>query len=291
MNEAGFNGRQAIGEGSKLARQLALSTMPYYLIACLISVALYTASAYFFMPPLVDYTVYIVELALSCMVTVVFYRLAVEVGNPARKLIRDTRNLFWASVLVGLLYLILIFIIALFLMLFSGILLAISGFDPSQADNGSSAANPAPQDLFYSEAIDEVLFSPSGVILALLVSVAVGGLAWLAARLVLFGIVTVVSGRIRIFQTWAWTGGAARNIAWSSGFMVVLPFLISVMALYLLDAQLSPTDEGAPWQSVLIFNLIAYILYWPAMLLGHGYAVAVYNQLCPELLDIDEAFG
>ena len=45
------------------------------------------------------------------------------------------------------------------------------------------------------------------------------------------------------------------------------------------------------WLMTLVTEGVGFAFYYPVFLLGHGFAVAVYRQLSPELVDVEDAFG
>lgn len=286
MAATDFNIRQAISEGVLTARNMALPTAPYYLIAGLIAGALLVFDHAFSTNEITTIIAYLVEIILTCMVAVVFYRLAVDEGQPGEKIVRNTRNLFLAMALVSILFGIVLFLLLLFFSIFSGILLATTGFDPVAVEN-----DPA----LWGDEVSRLLGSPAGLVLSILVLMALAGLFWLSARLVLYGVTTVVSGRIRVFQTWGWTRGAGLGITIAGSVMVFLPLVLAILVALFLESAVTGTSLleesvlSVP-QNIMV-EVGTLVLSWPIFLLGHGFAVAVYNQLCPELLDVEEAFG
>lgn len=276
-----FSKRDALMESYQVARKLALPLLPYYLVAAGLIVALYVLSTLINAAEAVTFVIDILGIVLMCSIAVMFYLRALQRQDPLANLIRDTTNLFLATLLVALLFSIMGFLHGLFLVVFAGILLVADGFDP-EAFEGNNAE--------ITSQITQFLQQPEGFIIGVLLLITLFVLGWLAARLVTFGIATAAFGRIRVFQTWGWTRGHALSLMLTGAVVSLLPFIVMLTASLVVSFQLEDTNLPR-WLVQLVDQCVMYTLFYPAFLLGHGFAVAVYRQLCTELLDVEDAFG
>lgn len=279
--EKTFSKREALKQTYASARMLALPILPYFLVAASVVIALYTVSAVMSGGSTPDFLIGLVELILISSVAVLFYLRALKRSDPAEHLLRDTRNVFFATLLMGLLFGIIGFLLALFLSVFAGILLANDGFDPETFND-----DPA----LIAQQIGAFLQEPAGMLIGALLLVACLALAWLAARLVLYGIATAASGRIRVFETWGWSKQNGFSILLVGLVVSFLPSAIMLAGILGITHQLEITTTSL-WQATLINETTRFGLLYPVFLLGHGFAVAVYRQLSPELVDVEDAFG
>lgn len=279
--EKTFSKREALKQTYATARMLALPILPYFLVAASVVIALYTVSAVMSGGSTPDFLIGLVELILISSVAVLFYLKALKRSDPAEHLLRDTRNVFFATLLMGLLFGIIGFLLALFFSVFAGILLANDGFDPETFND-----DPA----LIAQQIGAFLQEPAGMIIGALLLVACLALAWLAARLVLYGIATAASGRIRVFETWGWSKQNGFSILLVGLVVSFLPSAIMLAGILGITHQLE-TATTSLWQATLINETSRFGLLYPVFLLGHGFAVAVYRQLSPELVDVEDAFG
>ena len=279
--EKTFSKSEALRATFTFAWEQVLRILPYYLVVCFIVMALSVLNIMTGGGAGRDFLIGLVELILISAVAVLFYLRALKHSQPAEYLLRDTRNVFFATLLVALLFLIVGFLIALFLSVFAGILLANDGFDPAALGDDTAE---------IAEQIAVFLQQPEGVIIAVLVLISLVALSWLAARLILYGVATAVAGRVRVFETWGWTRQHGVQILLAGFVVSFLPLFIARLANFAIGS------DGAIlrlplWFMTLVTEGVGFVFYYPVFLLGHGFAVAVYRQLSPELVDVEDAFG
>ena len=105
------------------------------------------------------------------------------------------------------------------------------------------------------------------------------GVAWFAARIMLFSVATVAQGRVHVFRTWFWTKGHVRTLLPGAVLFVVLPFTAcaglasAALGLLALDAQ-TPVQAG-------LGAALAALCLTPAAWLGHAFSAAIYQRLAP----------
>ncbi|MDJ0920387.1 MAG: hypothetical protein QNI84_04620 [Henriciella sp.] len=161
----------------------------------------------------VGFCVYLLTIFTTGLVYVVAYRHLlvpqVETSFP-----RAAANHWFATLAVMLVTLIVVFIGALFLIIFSVILITVSGYDPSTVE-------PSDVDGSISALVESGAIWP----LVGLLTLCGVGLGWLAVRLVLYGPATVVQGQVLVFRTWSMTKGNFVPIALSGLVFSVSTFL------------------------------------------------------------------
>lgn len=277
--------RRVFLDSFRIARQGAWPVLSYFVIVAFVMIAVTGATRAVTGHLWLEFSTDLLEMLLITVVAERFYAQAL-LSTSHKTLIGVSLKLFLAALLVGLLFFIIGFLVFLFLILLSGIFLGLEGFSPRDSQRES--------EIFF-EALNAILASPSGWLLAGLIMICFLSLGWLAARLTLFGVATADAGRIRIFQTWGWTHKNGFALMLMGGLLVAIPLLILLAANLGFEYIFTGRDilDEAPLtvsQSVLLVSL-EYIVSYPIFLLGHGYAVAVYRQLCPELVDIERTFS
>lgn len=117
------------------------------------------------------------------------------------RLITPALRLLAANALLVFFFSLVSFILGLFLIIFSVILVVVSGYDPSSADPGDVNAS-----------LDAL--RASGAIWLLYLAMLAGAFfyVWLMLRLILVGAATFRERRLMIFRTWDWTKGRVRDI-------------------------------------------------------------------------------
>lgn len=275
-----FSGTLAIAQGVRHARETAMAVLPYYLVASGVLVGVTLLRKTLVAPDYVALIVTALEALLFSAVAAQFYGRATK--SDAISLVRGALRLCSAAMLVLLLFTLLIFLAGFFLSILSGLLLAVEEFDPI-------AAETDPRVLAGS--ISQLIVGPGGVILAVLISVMALGMGWLAARLVMFGVATSVAGKVQIFRTWGWTRGHGFRLLASGSLMVAAPFVAAILVNIGIDNVLMA--QGSVPVSLRIFSIegLDHLIGWPVFLLGHGFAVAAYEQLSPRLLDVEANFS
>ncbi|MEL7130261.1 MAG: hypothetical protein AAGK23_12010 [Pseudomonadota bacterium] len=259
------------------ASALALPVAPYFAVLAAISLLVRGGVLMLGVEGLAAQTPYVLSTILWLIVAARTYQLGL--GRT------DDANLFSGSIRLGLatslilfLFSMVIFIIGLFLVIFSGILLATVDFDPEKAET-----DPAE----FARAAGELATSAGGVILVLLIIAAVLGIGWIAARLVLFGVKTIEVDRVRVLQTWDQTRGNGWKILALGTLLVALPYLLA--ALGSLGVY---SFFGGP---TLTADLSAQAVYWivafPAFLISHAFALHVHGSVTEYAVDVENAFG
>jgi hypothetical protein len=184
-----------------------------------------------------------------------------------RHWLQGTLSLTLATVLIGLLFLIVTILLVMLLALVSGIVLAADGL-------GSIDALDSFDD--FSVLISE-MSTGAEIIIGLLALVCGLGLLWMAVRLVLFGIATVAQERLMIFRTWSWTKRHALRIA---VFYAIFTSPVWLSIIYFATTDLAAMDRV----SAGIFHIVNFLL-------GHAAAIAVYKQLAPATENLEAAFS
>ncbi len=233
-------------------------------------------------------------LLVSCAWAVSVYQ-GLLPGSSKNTVAVDTGKLLVANLLVILVFILVAFMIGLFLVIFSGIMIAASGYDPSGSDaadiSGSIAALQASGGIW-------MIYAISAVGLAILI--------WFGVRLILYGAATVAQGRVIVFQSWGLTKGATLKIALLTVLFVGVPLALMavaneatahVLGLKTLWSEVGISFEesatpvtGGILQSVMAWGLSA-LYQMPVFLLGHSLAAALYRRLGPETVDAEVTFG
>ncbi|MEO0549248.1 MAG: hypothetical protein AAFZ91_04950 [Pseudomonadota bacterium] len=226
-------------------------------------------------------------LYVGCLFSAVMYkRLLPETGSKLRSI---ALRLSLANLLLYMAVLIILFILALFLSIFSGVMVGLTDYDPSNADPSEIASSLA--------ALQE-----SGTIwpLYILLAASIAGMVWFALRMIVFGAATVAAGKVTVFQSWAWT---KRHVLKILGLAIVLQAL--VFAVLFAAGEALTNALGVPSTLLLTFErestlqfefgeaertldqigigtAIRTFLLAPFWWLGHALAVALYRRLAPE---------
>jgi hypothetical protein len=234
----------------------------------------------------------VVTIFVGCFWSATMYRrLLPEAGT--RSVMADAIRLFLANTAVYGLFFIIGFLLTLFFSLFSGVLIATSGYDPSE---GSS-----PDEVWRS--VEALSNSGGAMVLYALLIVAASALVWLGLRLFLFGVASVAERHLTIFRSWPWTDKHVARIAllWVS--LQLVPWLIlSLVASGVLHAggfdtvfsfYVGPQPDGSAASDITFAALsaVSTLLFAPFYWLGHGLAVALYRRLAPNRVDAETTFG
>lgn len=150
---------------------------------------------------------------------------------------------------------------AFFWVMMWGIFLEGAGY-ASQIDQNDTEA--------VLDATVQMLPSAYGVALVLVTLALIGGLSWLALRLLTYGATTMASGQTHVFRTWSFAKGHLRPLALAAMVTHVLPFLAAV-----------GLSLAIPEMSERIRIPFCVALLYPFLLLGHGLAVAAHKHLAP----------
>ena len=236
----------------------------------------------------------LIALALSCTWAVAVYRRLLPHYSQS-SVMSDIGKLIIANLLVIMVFILVVFIVSLFLVIFSGILIVVSGYDPSGSDaadiSGSVAALQASGGIW-------LIYAVSAAGLAVLI--------WFGLRLMLYGASTVVQGRVIVFQSWGLTKGAVLKIALLAALLIGAPVVLAIIAgeatSHVLGLETWWSGEGFNFeesatpvtggilQSALGWGLVA-LYQLPVFLLGHSLAAALYRRLGPETVDAEATFG
>ena len=268
---------RTLNESFGLAGAIRWRPFPLYVLAALISGSAAWVS---FLPVAGVLGVTLVATFVAACAAAVFYQRALGVSE-ATGILQPGARLFLGSLLVQLALLIIAFFCALFLILMGGIFLGTEGFDPEIA-----AEDPAE----FARSLAAILDGPAGWILSLLLLAALAGLAWIALRLLLFGVGTVARGELVIFQTWGWTEGHVAKLALASLVLVVVPWSVAILLATALEGLLGYEAGVSSVLATFLVEFGASVLAYPVFLLGHGFAVSVFRQLSPDMMDLEGAF-
>ena len=221
----------------------------------------------------------IANLLASCTWGYFIYR-ALRPGEPEDWQAGIVR-LVWASLLVGLLFLIVAFISGLFVVIVSALLIAVSGYDPSMGEVGDVDGSIAA--LRESGAI---------WIVYMLGAAFIAFLAWFAIRLILFGAATVDRGKILVLQTWRLTEAAFWPIAGLAVVLIGVPTGLGLWAsdmasqaiglasdLPFLGSEASGPAQATSMTQRALDGLFQTGFGVPAFLLGHALASRLYVRL------------
>ena len=256
----------------------SLPSLPY-LLAFAVAVAILASEIAAPLPPMLWLIGFLlaagIAFAAGCIYSAKLYGLALRTGPsfPARD---DVINLGFANAAVYLLFGLLSFFVGFFLLMLPGVLMAQSGLlNTEQAQSDPEAVQAA---------LGELMRGPGGVIVALVALAGFIFLAYVALRLVMFGIATFARGEIRVLSTWGWTKGNLAKIAQIAVFTHGLPFLVVFAALWLLRPIGGDTILGAGARAFVNVLLSALVI-----LPGHGMATKVYLMLAPNLVEPQKA--
>ncbi|HPE47435.1 MAG TPA: hypothetical protein PLR76_03530 [Hyphomonas sp.] len=188
-----------------------------------------------------------------------------------RAMMPGVKGSFWPLAHMNLAIYLAFFFIGFFILFFTAIIgmtmLQLSGVVDLAADPGQEEVQAA---------LRAILPTPYGAALLLVFAAGMGGLSFLALRLLLAGAATVEAGQAMVFRTWTWTKGHALRLGAASLATHVLPFAAGL----LVNAMLTPlmgTGDTARIASGVTF----LILQGPFILAGHGLAVAALSRLRP----------
>ncbi len=124
-------------------------------------------------------------------------------------------------------------------------------------------------------AVNDMMFTPYGLIYGLAILASVLGLSYLALRLLIAGAKTADTGTAHVFRTWPKTRGHVKPLALASLGTHIGPFALAVGLSVLVNSVIGA--EGA----VVAFarSFVSMALLIPFILTGHGLAVAAYRKL------------
>ncbi len=209
-------------------------------------------------------------LALAALV--VFFLAGVQASLMIyRAMIPDAKGAFMALMHMNLAIYLAFFFIGFFVFFFVGIfgvvMLQLSGLVDLAAE-GADQQIPA--------ALAGMMSTPYGWALSIVYAAGLGGLAFLALRLLMAGAATVQTGRVMVFRTWRWTKGDVVRFGAASLATHVLPFLVGyVVNLVIVNAA------GQGEIAVFATGVSGLLLQVPFILAGHGLAVAALRAMHP----------
>jgi len=235
----------------------------------------------------IDVGLLLCTLYAGCLFSAVIYkRLLPEAGSKLRS---AALRLTLANLLLYMAVLIILFILALFLSIFSAVMVGLTDYDPSKADPSEVASSLA--------ALQE-----SGTIwpLYVLLGASIVGMVWFALRMIVFGAATVAAGKVTVFQSWPWT---KRHVLTILGPAIVLQ--VVVFAVLFVAGEALTKALGVPSTFMLTFErestlsfefgevertldqigigtAIRTLMLAPFWWLGHALAVVLYRRLAPE---------
>ncbi|MBD3769586.1 MAG: hypothetical protein IE925_05505 [Rhodobacterales bacterium] len=188
-----------------------------------------------------------------------------------RAMIPGAKGAFMALMHMNLAIYLAFFFISFFVFFFVGIfgvvMLQLSGLVDLAAE-GADQQIPA--------ALAGMMSTPYGWALSIVYATGLGGLAFLALRLLLTGAATVQTGHVMVFRTWRWTKGDVLRLGAASLVTHVLPFLVGYL-LNLLIISAAGTGEVAQFAT----GVTGLALQAPFILAGHGLAVAALRAIGP----------
>ena len=188
-----------------------------------------------------------------------------------RAMIPGAKGAFMALMHMNLAIYLAFFFVSFFIFFFVGIfgvvMLQLSGLVDLAAE-GADQQIPA--------ALAGMMSTPYGWALSIVYATGLGGLVFLAVRLLLTGAATVQTGRVMVFRTWRWTKGDAVRLGSAALVTHVLPFLVGYVANLVI---ISLTGQG----EIALFatGVTALLLQVPFILAGHGLAVAALRAVHP----------
>jgi hypothetical protein len=172
----------------------------------------------------------------------------------------EPRHLYLAFFFIG-------FFIFFFVGVFGVVMLQLSGLVDFAAE-GADEQIPA--------ALAGMMSTPYGWALSAVYATGLGGLAFLALRLLLAGAATVQTGRVMVFRTWRWTKGDVLRLGAASLATHVLPFLAGYVANLLIVGT-----AGQGEIAIFATGVSGLFLQAPFILAGHGLAVAALRAAHP----------
>ncbi|WP_139068903.1 MULTISPECIES: hypothetical protein [unclassified Hyphomonas] len=188
-----------------------------------------------------------------------------------RAMIPEAKGAFMALMHMNLAVYLAFFFISFFIFFFVGIfgvvMLQLSGLVDLAAE-GADEQIPA--------ALAGMMSMPYGWALSAVYATGLGGLAFLALRLLLAGAATVQTGRVMVFRTWRWTKGDVLRLGAASLATHVLPFLAGYVA-NLVIVGAAGQGEVATFAT----GVTGLFLQAPFILAGHGLAVAALRAAHP----------
>lgn len=263
---------KTVGESYDFALRAFAPSAPY-LAAFALSVALVMLLPRVDLDPLVSLFLEVISLAVAfaagCIYSAKLYGLALRTGPdfPSRD---DVFNLGMANAAIYGCFAIVGFLLSLFPFILSGVLVAhVTGLDGETAETNPDAVQSAFAEMFSG---------PAGLLVGLVSVLSLVVLAYLALRLVLFGIATFARSEIRVFSTWRWTRENLQVIAPIAFFTHLLPGLIWFSLIVLMDGALG---GGGP--ATVLKAFLATLLAALFILPGHGMAARVYIAIAPNL--------
>lgn len=201
------------------------------------------------------------------------YRIGLRRGKGYRSFLKDVTRLVAGNLLIYFAAGMILFFVALFIGLFSMVLAATTGADPSSGDGTDiSGTMQALQD--------------SGMIWLLysLMATTAIGIGWFAIRLLTFGAATVSQKEIRVFQTWPITKPLTSQLLIRALILQVLPFaalftLAEVICLLIGLPTFFRPDPSFGQGGMAISIAIHLIFLAPFWIIGHSFAISAYKQL------------
>ncbi|KJS26817.1 MAG: hypothetical protein VR75_05080 [Hyphomonadaceae bacterium BRH_c29] len=188
-----------------------------------------------------------------------------------RAMIPGAKGAFMALMHMNLAIYLAFFFISFFIFFFVGVfgvvMLQLSGLVDLAAEGADQQIQPA---------LSAIMTTPYGWALALVYATGLGGLAFLALRLLLTGAATVKTGHVMVFRTWRWTKGDVLRFGMASLVTHVLPFLVG----YALNFGLVQV-MGQGEVSLFVTGMTGLALQAPFILAGHGLSVAALEATHP----------
>jgi len=207
------------------------------------------------------------------------YRIGLRRGKGYRSFLKDVTRLSVGNLLMYFAAGMILFFIILFVGLFSMVLAATSGADPSAGD-GTDITDT--MQALRASGMIWLLYS-------LLATTAIG-IGWFALRLLTFGAATVAKKKILVFQTWPWTKRATTQLAGAAIVLQVLPFIVLfgvaevICGIVGLPTFLQP-DESFGQSGLALSVGLHLVLLAPFWIVGHSFAISVYKQLETDLAE------
>ncbi|MEZ5946866.1 MAG: hypothetical protein R3C13_08915 [Hyphomonas sp.] len=134
----------------------------------------------------------------------------------------------------------------------------------------------SPDEAQMQAAFSHLLRTPYGVALVMIYATGMGGLAYLALRLLLVGAATVARGQAMVFRTWRWTKGLAARLGMAALATHVVPFALGALANIALIHAMGQSEPA-----LFATGITGLALHAPFVLGGHGLAVALLLRLSP----------
>ncbi len=153
------------------------------------------------------------------------------------------------------------FILSLFLIIVSVILVVASGYDPTVGDPADTTAS-----------LEALRASGAIWIMYTLLACALACLVWFALRLFLSGPATVSAERLLIFRTWSWAKGKVVRF----GIVTLLAFLPVMVLAIAIHAALPLNGDSA------LGAFIRALVWMPPIYALHGAAVELYSKVPTE---------